>query len=235
METSSQSLRTESKFDRDSWMLTYGSLLTGVLAFFLLLVGRTTAESESIFKLSDNLTTYIGSQLITLKNDANYDWLYIENTGNRGIKILIPSEVNSKPFFESGQATISEDFLPYIDGMVDLIRKTDLDQLRSLYKNEIMQLENYGKTINVNIRVEGHTDPRNIKTANFEDNWDLSTARAYSVMNRIAARTQYPPEYFSLSGYAYFHPLHNVNNYDENRRVEIYLKVDMTDFLKGVQ
>ena len=38
-----------------------------------------------------------------------------------------------------------------------------------------------------------------------------------------------PEDYFSMAGYAYFHPLRHLENYDENRRVEIYIKIDMVE------
>ncbi|HDR05723.1 MAG TPA: hypothetical protein ENN84_10845 [Candidatus Marinimicrobia bacterium] len=224
-----QQLRSDIKYDRDAWMVTYGSLLTGVLAFFLLLVGRTTSEAESLFKFTDNLTQRIGQQLSALKNEADYPWLYIEDTGNKGIKLLIPASVGDRPSFATGQAELTEDFKPFIEGIGGLLLKTDLGQIDKLYQKQIERLHYAGKDIEISIKVEGHTDLRGISTANFRDNWELSTARAYTVMQLIQKITKLPENYFSLGGYAYFHPLKTLENYDENRRVELYIKVNMVD------
>ncbi len=224
-----QQQRSEAKYDRDAWMVTYGSLLTGVLAFFLLLVGRTTSEAESLFKFTDNLTQRIGQQLISLRNEAGYPWLYIEDTGNKGIKLLIPASVGERPSFETGQAELTSDFRPFIEGIAGLLMKTDLPKIEALYQQQINLLHSAGKNLEVAIKVEGHTDIRAIRTANFQDNWELSTARAYTVMQLIQQKTELPENYFSLGGYAYFHPLKALENYDENRRVEIYIKVNMVD------
>jgi chemotaxis protein MotB len=226
---SSQQLRSEAKYDRDAWMVTYGSLLTGVLAFFLLLVGRTTSEAESLFRFTDNLTQRIGQQLSSLKNEAGYPWLYIEDTGNKGIKLLIPASIDDKSSFETGKAELTEDFQPFIEGIAGLLLQTDLSQINRLYQDQIDLLHSAGKDIDISIKVEGHTDIRAIKTANFRDNWELSTARAYTVMQLIQQITELPENYFSLGGYAYFHPLKSLENYDENRRVELYIKVNMVD------
>jgi len=214
---------------RDNWMVTYGSLLTGVLAFFLLLVGRSTSDAESIFKFSDNLTAYIGEQISAEKDRQGYEWLYVENTGNKGIKLLIPSTVEDRPMFQSGSGSIDPGFYSYLDGVVSILNRTDLPLVYEKYDRQIQQLKAYHSDIVLNVRIEGHTDPRNIRTEQFRDNWDLSTARAYDVMRYLQSRMQVPEEYFSMAGYAYFHPLRRVENYDENRRVEIYIKIDMVE------
>ncbi|KUK52135.1 MAG: OmpA/MotB family protein [Marinimicrobia bacterium 46_47] len=97
-------------FDRDGWKLIYASLLTGVLAFFLLFVSRATNEATSIFRFSDNLTARIGRQLEQIREREGMDWLYIENTGTKGIKILIPSQVENQSFFNSASDEINPNF-----------------------------------------------------------------------------------------------------------------------------
>ncbi|MCK5521194.1 MAG: OmpA family protein [Candidatus Marinimicrobia bacterium] len=214
---------------RDNWMITYGSLLTGVLAFFLLLVGKSTSEAESIFKFSDNLTAHIGKQIDKMKQENGYDWLYVENTGNKGIKLLIPSEIQGEPIFYTASADINSGFLPILNSISEMLNKTDLSQIDDLYSYQIEKLKNIQRTIDLNIRIEGHTDQRPIRTAVFRDNWDLSTARAYSVMQYFQNYLHLDDEEFSLAGYASFHPLHTLENYDENRRVEIYIKINTVD------
>ncbi len=211
---------------RDNWMVTYGSLLTGVLAFFLLLVGKSTSEAESIFRFSDNLTAHIGQQISQIKAREGYDWLYVENTGNKGIKLLIPSEIDGQPMFYTASAQINDGFYPILQKISGLISKTDIPDFEKIYARQIRQLRNIHQTPELSVRIEGHTDRRAISTSQFRDNWDLSTARAYTVMKYFQSALNLKDSNFSMAGYAYFHPLHSVQNYDENRRVEIYIKVN---------
>ncbi|MEO8877194.1 MAG: OmpA family protein, partial [Polyangiaceae bacterium] len=79
------------------------------------------------------------------------------------------------------------------------------------------------KTRNVDIRVEGHTDDRPIRTARFHSNWDLSTSRATAVVLDFAA-SGIEPTRLSAAGYGEFHPI-ATNTTPEgrasNRRVDV--------------
>jgi len=76
------------------------------------------------------------------------------------------------------------------------------------------------------IRVEGHTDDLPIKSERFPSNWELSLARAVSVVKFLIAETGIQPERLSAAGYAETRP--RVDNRDAasrqlNRRVELVL------------
>lgn len=76
------------------------------------------------------------------------------------------------------------------------------------------------------VRVEGHTDGTPIRTPRFASNWDLSTARATSVVRFLIERGGIAPERLSAAGYAEFHPI--ADNDDlasrfRNRRVDIVI------------
>src|SRR5262249_26231006 len=81
----------------------------------------------------------------------------------------------------------------------------------------------------VTIRVEGHTDNRPIKTVHFRSNWELSTARATSVIAELArSENDIAPERLSAAGYGEFHPVADNANADgraQNRRVDLVLAV----------
>jgi chemotaxis protein MotB len=75
------------------------------------------------------------------------------------------------------------------------------------------------------LRVDGHTDSRPIKTAEFQSNWELSTARAISVVKFLIAKGV-PPQRLAAAGFGEFQPL--VPDTDEasmrrNRRIELKL------------
>lgn len=76
------------------------------------------------------------------------------------------------------------------------------------------------------IRVEGHTDDVPISTVKYESNWDLSMARALSIVKLFVENDFFPPEQLQAMGYGEFKPI-APNDTDENkrknRRVEIRL------------
>jgi chemotaxis protein MotB len=76
------------------------------------------------------------------------------------------------------------------------------------------------------IRVEGHTDDLPIHTLRFRSNWDLSTARATSVIEFLIGRGGIAPERLSAAGYAEFRPRIANDAPDgrrKNRRVDLVI------------
>lgn len=75
------------------------------------------------------------------------------------------------------------------------------------------------------LRVDGHTDKRPISTAAFASNWELSSARAISVV-RFLVSTGVPPERLAAAGFGEFQPIdpaENIFAYSRNRRIEMRL------------
>ncbi len=72
------------------------------------------------------------------------------------------------------------------------------------------------------VRVDGHTDVRPIRTAQFPSNWHLATARAVSVVEYLATRGL-SPERLAATGFGEFQPLElgtTDEAYRRNRRIE---------------
>jgi chemotaxis protein MotB len=76
------------------------------------------------------------------------------------------------------------------------------------------------------IRLEGHTDSRPINTPHFRNNWELSSARAISVLMLLESKYGIPSRRFAVAGYADNAPVAG-NDEDEgrarNRRVDIVI------------
>jgi chemotaxis protein MotB len=67
------------------------------------------------------------------------------------------------------------------------------------------------------IRVEGHTDDIPIHNVHYDSNWELSTARATSVVLMMVQKCGFGPDHLSVAGYAQYHPV-DTNNTDDGRR-----------------
>jgi chemotaxis protein MotB len=82
------------------------------------------------------------------------------------------------------------------------------------------------KPLNRAIRVEGHTDNRPIATSVFPSNWELSTARAVSVVKYLIDAGGIAPHLLAAAGYGDSKPRapnDSEINMSKNRRVEIIL------------
>ncbi|MEM7197300.1 MAG: peptidoglycan -binding protein [Pseudomonadota bacterium] len=99
------------------------------------------------------------------------------------------------------------------------------EELQELARALLELAQEIPEEINWVLQIEGHTDHQPISTAQFPSNWELSTARAISVVRALIA-LGVPPQRLSATGYGEFQPRDPAR--DEiarrrNRRIEIKL------------
>jgi chemotaxis protein MotB len=123
-----------------------------------------------------------------------------------GDRFVFQSEV----FFDTGQAQL----LP--EG------RAELDKLASALIDLDKQIPSEIAWV---LRVDGHTDVRPISSPIFKSNWDLSSARAISVVQYLVS-LGVPPQRLVAAGFAEFQPLDTAQTedaYKRNRRIELKL------------
>src|SRR6201985_1783497 len=123
-----------------------------------------------------------------------------------GDRFVFQSEV----FFDTGQATL----LPEGTDELDTVATALLD-LDKQIPQEIAWV----------LRVDGHTDVRPVNGPTFHSNWELSSARAISVVQYLISRGV-PAQRLVAAGFAGFQPLDTGNTedaYKKNRRIELKL------------
>ena len=107
------------------------------------------------------------------------------------------------------------------------------DQLENEGQKQIQQLAGTLRAITVKIpknidwilRVDGHTDQIPIRTTRFRSNWELSTARAISVVKFLVQRGISPTN-LAATGFGEFQPIDPRDTeeaYIRNRRIELKL------------
>lgn len=120
---------------------------------------------------------------------------------DKGLVITFLADV----LFDSGKAVIKSETY------------TALDKVARVLKENVP---------NLNVGIEGHTDNEPIKYSGWKSNWELSTARALSVLHYLVDDEGINPERVSAIGYGEYHPVAS-NSSDEgrhlNRRVEIVI------------
>ncbi len=123
-----------------------------------------------------------------------------------GDRFVFQSEV----LFESGSAELGE------PGRQQLARLAEtLLQIAATIPDDIDWV----------LRVDGHTDKRPIATPEFRSNWELSTARAISVV-RFLDSQGIASKRLAAAGFAEFRPLDPADDdeaYRRNRRIELKL------------
>ena len=123
-----------------------------------------------------------------------------------GDRFIFESEL----LFDSGSANLQ------LEG------KEKLEQIGTTLKETTTEIPN---NIDWIIQVEGHTDKRPIKTVQYPSNWELSTARANSVL-KLLLELGFPPNRLSAAGYGEFYPISlgdTPKDLQQNRRIELKL------------
>ncbi|KRE16918.1 hypothetical protein ASE63_14495 [Bosea sp. Root381] len=120
-----------------------------------------------------------------------------------GDRFVFQSEV----FFDAGQAVLKPE------------GRGELDKLAAI-------LVDLGREMPPDIpwilRVDGHTDNRPIRSAQFPSNWHLSSARAIAVVEYLISKGL-PSDRIAATGFGEYQPLDVANNDDawrRNRRIE---------------
>ncbi|MBM3245511.1 MAG: hypothetical protein FJZ15_06960 [Candidatus Omnitrophica bacterium] len=83
----------------------------------------------------------------------------------------------------------------------------------------------------LNIGIEGHTDNIPIKSSGWKSNWELSSARALSVLHYLVDNKGISPERVSAIGYGEYTPVSSNDTREGrqlNRRVEIVILPQVT-------
>ena len=214
-----------------AWMMTYGDMMSLLLTFFVLIVSFSTIQ-EAGFKAAlgslqaalgvlmqntnpfvleairhpEKLYAFLSSKMKQTTGDISDKLNFVSQMKDaqvrydeQGIHIILPTNV----LFESGTADIKQ------------------ESHEGLKKIGAFLYENHSKIV-----VEGHTDNVPIRSAKYPSNWELSVARATSVMRFFNQACGMVYENMSIAGYGQYDPIAS-NDTEEgrekNRRVEIII------------
>jgi len=210
------------------WMITYGDMVTLLLTFFLLMIVILNEAENNIYRFVNLLLNETEQNLTQYVRENRLDsFIHITRT-TKGVQLTISGEY----FFDINSAEIKPELrsvLAYIGGTLSqsrLLRIQDDQELRGFYN----ALKQANHDLNVEIRVEGHTDNWPIRGGDYKNNWELSTARALEVVQFISSSSGIPEAMFSSLGYGEFRPISDnatAEGRSQNRRVEIFIDADI--------
>ncbi len=155
-------------------------------------VSEKIVSSNELDELLIKIKTYL--------KENNLEGVISATREKRGIVLVLQEKV----LFDSGQAIIKNEAMPFLSKVAELI-----------------------ETIPNMVEVEGHTDSqRIIQPSPYPTNWNLSGARAANVVNYFLEKYNAAPERFKIAGYAYTQPVASndtVEGRQKNRRVVIVI------------
>jgi chemotaxis protein MotB len=235
----------------ERWLLTYSDMITLLMALFIVMWSISAVNKTKFEELKVSLHSAFGGKVFghekailsgensVLKPNgarvqAANELRALGLTGTpadadvenlQRIRAVVESYAKRNGFADRIQTTIDErglvvrlltDQLLFAPGddVLDGHALPLIDEIARLLKSPSMANR---------IRVEGNTDSTPISTYRFHSNWELSAARAASVLERL--RTDgVPASRLSLAGYADQHPIATnatAAGRSKNRRVEL--------------
>lgn len=215
------------------WMTTFSDMATLLLTFFIMIVSMSSVEVEKFkeaisyfpgrtsFMQEDAVLPPVTPQVMVdlpadgeeptqMVNAERFEDL-LEYLEAEGLQDKV--EVN---LTEQGLHVVIVDSIMFASGEANLLSKS-----RDVLTQVARVLGESAKSV----VVEGHTDDRPIATSRFPTNWELSGARAFSVVRFLLGQpsTLDPSGYVGI-GYGEFRPVESnasAAGRAKNRRVEI--------------
>jgi len=210
--TDIEDARTQGE-DNNGWLITLSDLMMLLLTFFVMLFMVIEPSDQDyvgvLRKVGDALG---GKSLVERKTNIEqikekFEALVKDNnlvrqaqitTDSRGIVLFAEGDL----FFKPGTAELTDDIRFFLKRIAGVLKETR-------YK----------------VVVEGHTDDVPIKSEIYPSNWELSTARASTVVRYLLEKNDMEPRRFAAVGYAHHKPRYAFipENRPRNRRVEIVI------------
>ena len=221
------------------WLITYSDLITLLLTFFILLLAMADLDPVRFDKASNSLKGAFG--------------LRPKPTGTEAIAPLFPAPPIKVD--QSRRLVISMIYNNLEKELKELVSEADQIQVFGLEADTLLVRLNHSLLFNqdddtllpagaayldavsdnveklpIYIRIEGHSDTSEV-VKRFDNSWELSTARAVSVLRHFVQRGTIALERLSAIGYGTERPIVDSGaelDHARNQRVDIILRTHFT-------
>lgn len=221
----------EEHIGHDRWLISYSDFITLLFAFFVVLFAATYRDNQAVRRLSQAIHNGFQTLGAFSQDESGYGGPYAaaqnpdvsisqspdqaiqknpspsgaavdvfelrrqleaamgEELKNREVVMQVTPEgfvisLKELGFFNSGQAALLPGAAEKIGRIAKVLSRPGLE-----------------------LRVEGHSDNQPIHNTLFRSNWELSTARAMTVLQLLVDRDGFDPTKISASGYGQYRPV----------------------------
>lgn len=224
----------------DEWLATFSDTITLLLTFFILLYSFSSVNEQKLKEISSAL------QMVLSGKEGNTILEYNLNNGQEPLvggkndEMPVPQNIGNekagmyetvKNFIDKNklESTVEvkedergiiiqlKDNILFDSGKADLIPGS---------KGVLEKISGLISTFPNKIIIEGHTDNVPMKSVKYDSNWELSTARAVTVVRYFIEEKHQDPTRFAAAGYGEYKPIADNSlqeGKDKNRRVNILI------------
>ncbi|SDN54415.1 flagellar motor protein MotS [Alkalicoccus daliensis] len=233
------------------WMVTFSDMMTLILVFFILLFSMSVVDANKFRAIADSFQDRAVfdsfPSIIPFENPSDErEVLDIDDSPNEETETYDSLEDMEEEEVNRQLDDLLEDVNEYLEenefteeitasrddrGVVLVLQEQALFESASadLINEAQPFLDKVGELLNTipnMVKVEGHTDSRPISTPQFPSNWELSGARASSVIRYLSSTEDLEPQRFMAAGYGDTRPIApntTEENLQQNRRVVIVI------------
>ncbi len=220
--------------DTGRWQMVYTGFILIMLCFFILLTSFVSLDASKITQFVNSFSDAVSVLRHGRSIDPGDIMLDVQ------VQMLARQELLAQLFERVRQAVREEDL-----DQVATLRRTDRGVVLTLQDKllfdsgaahfssdayaRMSKIGRMVRNVGVPVQIEGHTDDRPIRTASFASNWELSAARAVTVLRYLSETLGVDAQQLSAVGFSEYQPI-APNDSDThramNRRVDLIFKID---------
>ena len=230
--------------NHERWMVSFADFMTLLFALFVVLFAISSVDEEKLDEVADSVQTAFGVM------DHSGESL-LPHPGGKLIPGVVPPKKDNAPAPQSTPLPSDQVLADRLQKMVtqqeglsasvalrqeargvvlqlqdSLLFDSGSAALRPAARKELQTLAGELSRLGQPLRIEGHTDNVPVRGSGYNSNWDLSAARATSVLRFLLETTALSPSRLSVAGYGEFRPIATNQTpvgRARNRRVDIVI------------
>ncbi|MGK5084268.1 flagellar motor protein MotB [Bdellovibrionota bacterium FG-1] len=209
-----------------NWLVSYADMMTLLFAFFVIIAAFSTPDASKLEKLKESTSKSMGVDYVRPFTDLSNNLKTVLSQSDVGKEVSVSDtsdglviSASGTLFFESGSVDLTPGAAVLIDHITDVL---------------IANAKSF------RIFVEGHTDDTPMHSEHYPSNWELSSARAGTVVRRLEGKG-FPHSMLRPLGLADAEPLLPnrddsgqviTENQAKNRRIVIRIQKQLPDRMK---
>lgn len=230
------------KLDPNAWMLTFSDLLTLLLTFFVLLLSMSSLNDMKLKEAFGALQGAVGAfekgvqseigqpPLIDqegLPGKAGQAFMEVSKEIKKALDLATPKDFANTVKIEEAEITIRADERGAIITIPQMVLfSAGETEMNEEGKKVLDVLGPVLRSFNNLLSVDGHSDDRPVTSALYPTGWELSMARALTVLHYLVEHENLMPQRLTAMGHDATRPVASNDTAEgraRNRRVEIIL------------
>ncbi|MBN1824375.1 MAG: OmpA family protein [Endomicrobiales bacterium] len=203
------------------WTIVYSDMITNLMLFFLMLYALSRMGGDARQEIMQGMEEkFRGKSAVEFRAQKVLKDVKEEEAAQR-----VSSLMEKQGVSKYTQVEINEKQIKITLNIPVLFASGNAD-LADSAKSALSGVSNILRSVSNKVIIEGHTDNLPVSQGLYASNWELSVARAYSVIEYFVQERRLDPSRFIAAGYGEYRPV-APNNTPEgraaNRRIEIVM------------